>query len=429
MMVQAVLAQVRQDVVGSEAEPDDDVRLHGVRTDIVTLRSLLRMGTDSDGLPKHFRRAAEHIGAYKDAPPDTKPKKRAVMREKAAQSIGRLETEADELSASLTFDPAVICYARVEHERLRILNALLREDLSFHRFHDLRNKGFRRIFHVLKGIRLAREAAHADLQPGFLALNARLKAANQSLGGLHDFTIRETSGEHPEADIDWKRRRVAMHEALRTKIRDALGGLEFTYGGPEMGGILSIESNEKTERETKFLEIDADAVLKRLHELGATEKYNGRITAQYYDYPNGPLRNDGRSLRLRHKIATDEVAVTAKQKLSDKHGVRVCYENEVDVLQHGPAQYLQMQKFLTGLGLACYRDVDKHRHAFLLNGVSIDMDRLVHNGLPLPPLLEIEADTNEQIAAVAALLGLDMKEAKPWSTRKLLKHYDKRGAK
>lgn len=425
MMVQAVLAQVRESVLASEAAPDDDVIFHGVRTDIVTLRSLLRMGTDSDGLPKHFRRAAERIGAYKDAPADTKPKKRGVMRDKAVKSIGRLEAEADELSASLTFDPAVICYARVEHERLRILNALLREDLSFHRFHDLRNKGFRRIFHVLKGIRLAREAAHADLQPGFLALNARLKAANQSLGGLHDFTIKEEGGEHPEADIDWKRRRVAMHEALRTKIRDALGGLEFTYGGPEMGGILSIESVSKTERETKFLEIDADAILRRLHELGATEKYNGRILAQYYDYANGALRNGNHSLRLRHKLATDEVALTAKEKKSDKHGVRVCDENEVDVVQHGPAQYLQMQKLLLGIGMIVYRDVDKHRHAFVLNGVSIDIDRLVHKGRQLPPLLEIEGDTDEQIAAVARLLGLDMKDAKPWSTRKLLKHYDK----
>lgn len=426
MMVQAVLAQVRESVLASEAAPDDDVMFHGVRTDIVTLRSLLRMGTDADGLPKHFRRAAERIGAYKDAPVDTKPKKRGAMREKAMKSIGRLEAEADELSASLTFDPAVICYARVEHERLRILHALLREDLSFDRFHDLRNKGFRRIFHVLKGIRLARQAADAELQPGFLELNAQLKAANQSLGGLHDFTIRETSGEHPEADIDWKRRRVAMHEALRTKIRDALGGLEFTYGGPEMGGILSIESTSKTERETKFLDIDADMILRRLHELGATEKYNGRIVAQYYDYDDNTLRDKGRSWRLRHKLATDEVALTAKEKLSDKHGVRVCMEHEIDVIQHGPAQYLQMQKLLLGLGLECYRDVDKHRHAFTLpGGVSIDIDRLVHKGRQRKPLLEIEADTDEQIAAVAALLGLSMEDAKAWSTRKLLKHYDK----
>ncbi len=423
MMVQAVLAQVRRNVVASEAAPDDDGLLHGVRTDIITLRSLLRMGTDADGLPKHFRRAAERIGDYKDAPVDMKDKKRAKMRKRAVTSISDLEAESDALSASLTFDPAVICYARVEHERIRILRALLEEDVSFHRFHDIRNKGFRRIFHVLKGVRLARQAADANLSPEFLALNAQLKGANQALGGLHDFTLMADSGEHPDADIRWKKRRLSMKEPLRARIREALGAIEFTYGGPELGGILSIESAAKTERETKFLEIDVDAVLRRLHELGATEKYNGRILAQYYDYDDNTLRDKNRSWRLRHKVATDEVALTAKEKLSDKHGVRVCMEHEIDVLQHGPAQYLQMQKLLLGLGMKPYREVDKHRHSFSLSGASVDIDRVVDEGHQLPPLLEIEADTNEQIAAIAGLLGLDMKHAKAWSTRKMLKHY------
>lgn len=427
MMVQAVLAQIRDDVVAFEDNADDDRLLHGVRTDIITLRSLLRMGTDAEQLPKHFRRAAERIGTYKDAPLTSGTAKRRKRRDRAVKSLGHLEEEADELSASLSFDPAVICYARVEHERLRIEHALREPYLPFEEFHDLRNKGFRRIFHVLKGIRLARQAAGATLQPGFLALNEQLKAANQQLGGLHDFTLQQSRGTHPDADIDWKRERVSMGEPLRAKIREALSAIEFTYGGPELGGILSIEGASKTERETKFLDIDAEAVLARLHELGAKEKYNGRILAEYYDYPDDTLRDKGRSWRLRHKVATDEVALTSKEKLSDKHGVRVCMEHEIAVVQHGPAQYLQMQKLLQGLGLIVYRTVDKHRHAFTLNGVSFDIDRLISaSGSNIPPLLEIEADTNEQIAAAAALLGLDMKHAKAWSTRKTLKHYEEK---
>jgi adenylate cyclase class 2 len=66
-----------------------------------------------------------------------------------------------------------------------------------------------------------------------------------------------------------------------------------------------------------------------------------------------------------------------------------------------------VEDFLSHFGLIAFRRQEKKRHAFLLQGVHVDLDTWPR----IPTFLEIEGPTEEAIQDTAAALGLDWAQA------------------
>lgn len=148
----------------------------------------------------------------------------------------------------------------------------------------------------------------------------------------------------------------------------------------------------KTEIETRFLEIDVPALTQQLTELGAVDR--GEIMLNdiiFYD-PELLWQSLGKFVRLRKK--GDVVTLTYKHTSS--HTIDGTQEVEFAVSDMHAAR-----AFVEAIGLAAYRTVEKKRHTFTLDAVSVDID----SWPKIPPYVELEGDSIEEVRAVAEKLG------------------------
>ena len=162
------------------------------------------------------------------------------------------------------------------------------------------------------------------------------------------------------------------------------------------------------EIEVKILEIDVDSVIKKLESLGAVKEGEFDIEASHYDFDK-----EGVSLRLR-KIG-EKVEFTSKKKIdSDRYKIRDEFQVEVD-------DFDKMDSLLKSIGLGDKIDLHKKRISYVLVDVRFEID--TYDGIPT--FLEIEAPSEEELEETVEMLGFSMSDAKPWSWKKVLKHYGK----
>lgn len=146
----------------------------------------------------------------------------------------------------------------------------------------------------------------------------------------------------------------------------------------------------KIEYEVRFLEIDKDAILKRLKELQAEEKGVWLQIRKTYDFipatPNGWLR-----LRTNGEKTT----LTVKEINSNK--IDGTKELEITV-----SDFNETDAILSKIGLNARNFQENRRHQFIYKGVEIDID-----SWPLiPTYLEIEGENEEIIKEVCNDLNL-----------------------
>ncbi len=192
------------------------------------------------------------------------------------------------------------------------------------------------------------------------------------------------------------------------------------------------------EIETKILDIDPKKMQQELRNLGFVEYYNGRVHAVYFDTPDWQLRDNGRSLRVRHQLETGVVKKTEKLKrkkyipeLGDHDWakkIRVCEEIEVVLCpnegERADQLFCRMRQFFIESGHQEHQEIEKDRISLRNGGVRIEIDTLLrHNGgnINIRPYLEIEADSYALLVECAVKLGFNKEDAHPWSTRKLLR--------
>ncbi len=167
------------------------------------------------------------------------------------------------------------------------------------------------------------------------------------------------------------------------------------------------------EIEAKFLEVDVNNLISKLESLGATKAFDGNIVAGYYDFEDGRLKQNKKTLRLRTK--GDMAELTLKVPIS-KEKAKIAEEIEVNVSDAG-----DMQEILNRLGICKCGELAKHRISYSLNDAHFDFD--TYPGIPT--FLEIEARSIGDIESYAVKLGLSMEDAKPWSSKELFEHYGK----
>lgn len=151
------------------------------------------------------------------------------------------------------------------------------------------------------------------------------------------------------------------------------------------------------EIECRFLEIDKDALIKKLLGLGAQDK--GEIILEetiIYD-PEGKWRNENRFVRLR-KVG-DKTKLTYKEHR--EHTVDGTYE-----IEFGIEDYHKAELLFEKIGLKPFRHQQKKRHTFHLNGVTLDIDTWPR----IPTYVELEGESEQSLKDVANLVGLDWKD-------------------
>ncbi|MDD4878336.1 MAG: class IV adenylate cyclase [Candidatus Nanoarchaeia archaeon] len=177
------------------------------------------------------------------------------------------------------------------------------------------------------------------------------------------------------------------------------------------------------EVEVKVLDVDRNALVKKLLSLGATKYFEGEIHAVSFDYPDNSIKKAKRTLRLRTK--GDKTYLTLKNPI-DNPDIKIREEIELEV-----SDFAAMKKILESLNLKQWRDVKKTRISYKLKDALFEFDKYHGEFEYIPEFVEIEVmatDDKEAIKKIyeyTAILGIKKEQCLPWTLNELTKHYKK----
>lgn len=157
--------------------------------------------------------------------------------------------------------------------------------------------------------------------------------------------------------------------------------------------ILSVKKMKK-EIERTILEIDVDEVKKKLEKIGAKKFYERKQLRKIYDFPDKRLDKEDAWIRLR----TDGEKTTLTLK---KHTKGFDEEIEVSV-----GDFEKTNMLLKRLGLEDLYTQENKRIRYKLGKITFDIDFWPR----IPPYLEVEAETEEDVKKGVELLGFKMKD-------------------
>ncbi len=168
-----------------------------------------------------------------------------------------------------------------------------------------------------------------------------------------------------------------------------------------------------TEIEAKWTAIDPQRLRVKLRSVGAVLVHPERLMRRkVFDFPNQRFRKMGGWVRVRDE--GDKVTMSYKQ-LDDRslHGTK-----EITLVVDSFDQAVDL---ITALGLEQKSYQETKRETWQLNGAEVTVDTWPW----IPPFVEIEADKEETLRAVAAVLDLPWERAKHGSVETAYQeHYD-----
>lgn len=157
---------------------------------------------------------------------------------------------------------------------------------------------------------------------------------------------------------------------------------------------------ENQEIECRFLNIDPEALKKKLLEFGAKDEGERLQESTIVYDPEFRWRDSGNKL-VRIRRENDRTTLCYKEHLADSPDSHN-YELEFEV-----EDYEKIQTFFEKIGLIAYRHQEKKRHTFTLEGVTIDIDTWPR----IPTYVEIEGVSEDDIKNMAERLGFNWLEA------------------
>jgi len=163
------------------------------------------------------------------------------------------------------------------------------------------------------------------------------------------------------------------------------------------------------EIEVKILEIDVDAIIRKLEGLGAVKTGEGPVTGVFFVPKDG--FSEKKHLRLRTLHGKTELCL--KIPVS-KEGAKIMDERETVV-----DDYDATRSILLGLGFEEIKPFSKRRTSYVLGEIHFEIDTVEG----IPPYLEVEASSIDEVKRGVEMLGLSMADAKPWGGKELRAHY------
>ena len=168
------------------------------------------------------------------------------------------------------------------------------------------------------------------------------------------------------------------------------------------------------EVEAKILEIDVGKIRKKLKELGAELEYKETQICRILDFDDKRLHKKDEVIRVR-KIG-NKVELTFKGATKKIGSVKSREEIETHV-----EDFETILKIFEKLGLTPIRSYNKYRESYKLGKITFELDNFP--SLPIPPFLEIEGSSKEEVEEMAEKMGFKKEELKSFSGLELLKHY------
>jgi len=170
----------------------------------------------------------------------------------------------------------------------------------------------------------------------------------------------------------------------------------------------------ETELEAKFLDIDKEALRKKLKEVGAKLIYPERLMKRnVFDYPDERLEKEGAWIRVRDE--GDNKITLSYKRLVDRT-LQGTKEITLDV-----ANFDTMTSFLLAIGLKQDAYQETKREKWELDGSEITIDTWPW----IPTFVEIESPTEKGLMNIAKDLGFDWSQAMHGSVETAYqKYYD-----
>ncbi len=155
---------------------------------------------------------------------------------------------------------------------------------------------------------------------------------------------------------------------------------------------------ENQEIEARFLDIDAEKLKKKLISLGA-EDHGEEMLEEIIFYDNDFIwSKENKFIRLRKK--KEKITLAYKHFIADT--IDGNEDIEFEISDMGKARLV-----LERTGLVAFRQQQKKRHTFVLDGVTVDFDTWP----TIPTYVEIEGDSEYEIRSLAEKIALDWSKA------------------
>ncbi len=154
---------------------------------------------------------------------------------------------------------------------------------------------------------------------------------------------------------------------------------------------------ENKEIECRFLEIDKQALIAKLRELGAEDKGEVMLKETIVYDKDLKWRSEHKLVKIREFGAN--ITLTYKHRVSD------AIDGTTEI-EFGIDNYEKAEQFFEAIGLMPYRHQEKLRHTFVLDGVTADIDTWPK----VPTYVELEGGSESAIKDLAEKLGLDWKD-------------------
>jgi adenylate cyclase class 2 len=152
------------------------------------------------------------------------------------------------------------------------------------------------------------------------------------------------------------------------------------------------------EIECRFLEIDKDALVKKLLELGAHDEGETMLEETIIYDNDLKWKDENRFVRIR-KIG-DKVKLSYKQHVS--HTV-----DGTEEIEFGIDDFQKAELLFKAIGLNPCRHQQKKRHTLTLNDVTFDIDTWPQ----IPTYVEFEGESEDALKKAAELVGYEWKDA------------------
>lgn len=172
------------------------------------------------------------------------------------------------------------------------------------------------------------------------------------------------------------------------------------------------------EIEVKFLNIDKEALEKKLLGIGAEKVGDMFLRHVAFDFPGWPLNKDNSWVRVRDE--GDKVTLTYKKRLGVTSQDGSTKDAGMEEVELEVSSYELIKSFLKKIGMVeKHGEAQKKRSKWKRGDVEFDIDTIAL----IPPYLEIEAKSWEDIDRVIIELGLDPKEKKICSSQQIYMMY------
>jgi adenylate cyclase class IV len=182
------------------------------------------------------------------------------------------------------------------------------------------------------------------------------------------------------------------------------------------------------EKEIKILDINIEELLQKLENFWAVKTFEWFIHDIYYDFScdkTGDKKMDINKRLFRVRKKWDIHLYTIKRKRNKK---KDWWEKWVKIADEWEREITDVESFtkvLEKYWMTQTREKKKYRISYSLNNIEFDIDDyyLWDNKNIIPPLLEIEAHTKEDILWWIDKLGLTKHKQTKWWSRKLFEYY------